>query len=550
MERNLLKNPGNSGDFGIMNLELSTSLNNQLAEHVIATMLENGIQECCLAAGSRNAPLAYALNQSSQIKTYYWSEERSAAFFALGRIKATKRPVAIVTTSGTAAAEVLPAAMSAHYLGLPLLMITADRPRHFRGSGAPQAAEQLGLFSHYAHFEQDVAAGEICHLAKWTCEGPAHLNVCLDEPKDAECQLIQCPPFILESRQMPVKPVLKEHLDAFACFIQKVRFPLVVVGAVDVAYKEALIAFLLKLGAPVYAEGLSHIREEGRLEHLRINRIDRIWQIAEQNGYPIDGILRLGEIPTARLWRDLENGKIDVCSISELPFSGLSGFGIIHTSLPQFFDQASQYLPSTNYSFQRWLAKDHSYCHSLHQLFQEEPLAEPSLIHALSTKLPLNAHIYLGNSLPVREWDLAAVRDNKNYGMQASRGVNGIDGQIATFLGLSIAEKSNWAILGDLTILYDMAAPWVLQQLDPDVHINLIVINNAGGQIFSRMYQNPCFINAHELQFESFAAFWKMHYEKWMQIPANILPNKSHRLIEIMPDAQATNRFWEKLGQL
>ncbi len=115
----------------------------QLVKQLLEEVIAQGVQELCLCPGARNAPLIYPLVHSSQVRIYYWPEERSAAFFALGRIKATGCPVAVVTTSGTAAAELLPATMEAFYTGLPLILITADRPRRFRGTGAPQSAEQV-----------------------------------------------------------------------------------------------------------------------------------------------------------------------------------------------------------------------------------------------------------------------------------------------------------------------------------------------------------------------------------------------------------------------
>src|ERR1700722_12018383 len=143
---------------------LSAPANTHLAKQVLEEIISQGVYEFCLCPGARNAPLIYPLVQSSQVRIYYWPEERSAAFFALGRIKATGRPVAVVTTSGTAAAEILPAAMEAYYTGLPLVLLTADRPRRFRGTGAPQAAEQVGLFSCYAHEMQDLAEEDECCL--------------------------------------------------------------------------------------------------------------------------------------------------------------------------------------------------------------------------------------------------------------------------------------------------------------------------------------------------------------------------------------------------
>src|SRR5438067_1651083 len=125
-------------------------MNSSLAVHTLEQAHSMGVSELCICPGARNAPWIQVLTANPGIfRCHYFFEERSAAFFALGRIRATSRPVAVLTTSGTAAGELLPAAMEAHYSGLPLVMMTADRPRSYRGTGAPQAAEQVGIFSHY-----------------------------------------------------------------------------------------------------------------------------------------------------------------------------------------------------------------------------------------------------------------------------------------------------------------------------------------------------------------------------------------------------------------
>jgi 2-succinyl-5-enolpyruvyl-6-hydroxy-3-cyclohexene-1-carboxylate synthase len=138
------------------------------ASRLIGEVRALGAREFCVCAGSRNAPLLVALGTS----VFSFVDERAAAFFALGRIKLHGAPVAVVTTSGTAAAELLPACVEAHYSGLPLILITADRPARFRGTGAPQSIEQVGLFGVYAETSID----------SWTRQRPLHINVEFDEP--------------------------------------------------------------------------------------------------------------------------------------------------------------------------------------------------------------------------------------------------------------------------------------------------------------------------------------------------------------------------------
>src|SRR5690242_10613859 len=123
-------------------------MNVRLARRVVEELYARGVREFCVCAGARNAPLVKVLGAASELKKYRFFEERSAAFFALGRAKILGAPVAVVTTSGTAAAELLPAAIEAYYSGVSLVLVTADRPPEYRGSAAPQAIEQMGLYSH------------------------------------------------------------------------------------------------------------------------------------------------------------------------------------------------------------------------------------------------------------------------------------------------------------------------------------------------------------------------------------------------------------------
>ncbi|NGX43080.1 MAG: 2-succinyl-5-enolpyruvyl-6-hydroxy-3-cyclohexene-1-carboxylate synthase [Chlamydiae bacterium] len=159
-------------------------MNSLLARHVLEEVGKTGVSEFCICPGGRNAPFVVALRFLTKVKQYHLFEERSAAFFALGRAKALDKPVAVLTTSGTAAAELLPATMEAYYSGVPLLLITADRPRRFRGSGAPQSADQVGLFGKYTIFSEDLAMTEICKIKQWDLSAPAHLNVCFEEGRE------------------------------------------------------------------------------------------------------------------------------------------------------------------------------------------------------------------------------------------------------------------------------------------------------------------------------------------------------------------------------
>jgi 2-succinyl-5-enolpyruvyl-6-hydroxy-3-cyclohexene-1-carboxylate synthase len=143
--------------------------NIERARRLIESVRDLGTSDFCACAGSRNSPLLAVLGDAH---VFSFVDERSAAFFALGRTKLHGKPAAVVTTSGTAVAELMPAVVEAYYSASPLILITADRPARFRGSGAPQAIEQKGIFGLYAALSLD----------RWPRNTPLHLNIEFDEP--------------------------------------------------------------------------------------------------------------------------------------------------------------------------------------------------------------------------------------------------------------------------------------------------------------------------------------------------------------------------------
>lgn len=500
-------------------------MNEKLAAKILCELLAIGVQEFCVCPGGRNAPFCFVLRQNEHLNTYYWHEERSAAFFALGRSRAFKAPVAVIVTSGTAAGELLPAAMEAYYSGVPLVLITADRPRHYRGSGAPQTAEQMNLFGQYALYSVDLSADEPFSLRDWTKQGACHINVCFEEPKSTDERYALPKPSKFAHEQTSFS---REN---FEVFLSKVHQPLVVLSTLSEAAKEHVTAFLRDLNAPIYIEGISHLREAPGLQHLRVYNPDPKMY---------DSIIRIGAVPTHRMWRDLEELKLPVFSITEMPFKGLSYGEMEVASCSAFFQS---YRPGKQFeNIER--ESDKQFAQELMALLHEEPLSEPSLTYELSKLIPHDSHIYLGNSMPIRNWDVAATNEDKNFTVTATRGLNGIDGQLSCYLGLAQPKRENWAILGDLTTLYDLTAPWIVPQIEAE-QIKIVVLNNYGGRIFARKFKEIEMQNIHNIQFEHFAKMWSFYYERWEQVPEKLhLPSLA--MIELVSNYEATERFWKR----
>ncbi|MEX1013197.1 MAG: thiamine pyrophosphate-binding protein [Waddliaceae bacterium] len=472
--------------------------NSLLAKELVDAWEQIGVKECVFCSGARSYPLLVELKKRNHIQLFTFPEERSAAFFALGRSRLKKEPVCIITTSGTAAGELLPACMEAYYSGDPLLLVTSDRPRRYRGSGAPQSAEQVGLFQKYVEFELDISAGESCSLNSWSQTFPAHQNVCFEDPLRNE------------SKGVHSKSLFSS--------------PLVIVSRLSLKQREPVINYLRALGAPCYLEATSGLREEPSLAHLRVYQEEKILENSSENDYPIDGILRIGGVPTLSFWREL---SLPVRSYSELPFKGLE-HGEMLSELPSL---------SLTISPEKWLkAEDKARSH-LNELLDKYPQSEPAFIRALSQFIPSNSFIYLGNSQPIRHWDLAATYEISHPDVAASRGLNGIDGQISTFLGMCRSNTPNIAIIGDLTALYDLAAFWAMPQME-NRDITVVVINNGGGGIFSRVFAEKELQNCHRLRYSSIAEFWGLSHSHQLE--------SGKQLIELLPDLQQTEAFWDQ----
>ncbi len=511
------------------------TLNLQRAAAWLRALAAAGVAEICACSGARSAPILSLLEKCHGFLVHRFFEERSAAFFALGRIRAARRPVAVVTTSGTAAAELLPAAVEAYYEGRPLLLVTADRPSRFRGTGAPQCIEQAGLFGLYAPTLADDEGGAPSTLEDWDLRGPAHLNLRFDEPLlPPEIPSLQIEPAPV-SLPSPPEPDPREVEEALAALER----PLVILGALEKEDRPAVREFLLTLGAPVYAESESGLREDPALEGLLLRGGE-----AFAAGVERKGVLRIGSVPTLRAWRDLErrDPAEPVVSLSPLPFSGLSRSTLFQCAPGKTLSRIRPRRVDPAFTAAT-LEKDRAAAAALEKLLAAHPFSEPALVRRLSLLAPEGARVYLGNSLPIREWNLAAAREDRGLSVLSSRGANGIDGQVSTFLGLARPDRENWALLGDLTVLYDLAAPWILRELS-GIRTRIVVMNNRGGRIFGRILKSPFFQDEHDIGFSDWAGMWGLAYYAWDGGPWRP-PAGEHLLVEVLPDLEASARFWK-----
>ncbi len=514
------------------------NLNQALALEVIETLQAAGVRTVCLCPGGRNAPLVEALDPAGQaaMEVLDFYDERGAAFFALGRARRDGLPVAVITTSGTAAAELLPAMVEAYYQGAPLVAVTADRPQSFRGTGAPQTIEQAGLFGTYARQAVDLdRAG-----TRWRidpCCWPVHVNVSFEEPLldgwEVAAWAVPAPP------TPPAAPSLSfEAAAAGLGAAGSIRRPLVILGGLwNAGDREAAEAFCVRMRLPTLAEPSSHLRR--RLDGLLLKGRETSAALGLKRGW-FDGVVRIGDVPSFRLWRDLERRKdLPVVSISRQPWRGLT-HGVhlqVARGAPLPLEALAEKLAAAGPEHPELGAADVRVGLAIEKLLKRFPQSEPALVRQLSETIPAGSFVYLGNSLPIREWNQFASNREFRYG--ENRGANGIDGQISTFLGWAGPARENWAIVGDLTALYDLGAPWVVRHVQAPLRI--VVVNNGGGRIFRRLFRNPRFQQEHTIGFDQWARMWDMAYAT----DAGLVPERDPVIVELRPDTAETDRFWE-----
>jgi 2-succinyl-5-enolpyruvyl-6-hydroxy-3-cyclohexene-1-carboxylate synthase len=442
-------------------------MNNEIVDELLRRIGQYGVQEIIVSPGSYNSPIFAAAEKLDKFKLTYHFDERGAAFLALGKIKADKKPVAVCVTSGTAVAECLPAVIEAKYTGLPLIIISGDRPKRFVGSGAPQVIEQIDVLTPFVNAVYDIEeVRQFSQLGTYDAHLPCHFNVRFEEPLFGSS----------EPRSSNPEITILNSGSELRCR------PLIILSELDHDQREEVLHFVKKIKAPVIAEPLSGLRESTELSSQLLHSSESCLDQLE-----FDQVIRIGGVPVTKLWRDLERKdrykNLSILCYSDLPYSGLARESVVLpiSELRHFSTETA--IPA-EYLISAKKIDQGLYVEFLRRR-EESPRSELSLIHHLSQQIPANSVVYLGNSLPIREWGAAAIFEDRRFDYHANRGANGIDGQIATFVGLIDEKREAWGILGDLTFLYDISSLALLAQTRGK--FRLVVMNNRGGQIFSSL---------------------------------------------------------------
>jgi len=530
---------------------------------LVQTLAGLGLRYGIICPGSRSAPLAVAFSQCSAIEAIPILDERSAAFFALGLAKRIHQPVALVCTSGTAGANTYGAVIEAAQSGVPLLVLTADRPPELRECHAGQTIDQLKLFGQFPRWQAELALpdeswepGGVSPLAYlrqtliqaweralYPLPGPVHLNCPFREPLAPRpdpkvIPLAQSPAlqhFVTHSQQVlhhwrRANTGLQSAIATrkWTLDIAPSDTLLLLVGPLQPADPHHLIQFIAHLAetfhCPILTDALNPLRNADILRPYVISTYDFILRNGERaQTLEPQVILQVGELPTSKTLREW----LQKCSVLRYIITAghpenldpLHG-QVIHLrgSLEAYpphsplswgqVDPAETIVPSQpphphrQHYLQTWKTFDQQYQTQLHQIFTTlEEIREPKVAWLLAQTLPSDTLFFVANSTPIRdlEWFWQPPAARPLQPF-FNRGANGIDGTLSTALGLVHgSDRPGVLLTGDLSLLHDTNG--FLQRSSFRGSLTIVLINNQGGGIFELL---P--IADFEPPFESFFA--------------------------------------------
>ena len=491
-------------------------------------LARSGVKHVCISPGSRSTPLALMIADEPRLKSWIHLDERSGAFFALGMARALNEPVALLCTSGTAAANFYPAIVEAKIAAVPLIVLTADRPPELRDVGAGQTIDQNQLYGSHVKWFVEVAlpdaspsmlrysrtlASRATATAQSNPAGPVHLNFPFREPlvptpvsPDGDVAAGDlaawkgraggAPWVAVSGGSMNIDQTAVSRL---ASQLRSAKRPMIVCGPQpDIRLGEPLGEIAKSIGAPLLADPLSQLRWGSHDRSTLIDRYDAIVRHprAVESLAP-DFILRIGAIPTSKAlfqWIEKQSdASLVVVDPVRWPDPSLRAHEMLQADPRALCENLFPCLSSGS-SNSDWLNRWESandiagsalvgYCGSLGEPFEGAILAE------IVASLPEKAALFASSSMPVRDLDTFGEGDARIIRVMANRGANGIDGVISTALGAAAAANSGPMVLaiGDIAFYHDMNG--LLAAKAHGIDATIVVINNDGGGIFSFLPQ-------------------------------------------------------------
>ncbi len=483
----------------------------------VSELVKAGVEDVVISPGSRSTPIAMVMAEHQELRIHIHVDERSAAFFALGIAKASQKPTVLLCTSGTAAANYFPAITEAKISRVPLVVITADRPHELRDVGAPQTIDQIHLYGHHVKWFVEMAPPEhsedmirytrtVCARAVATAAlmpaGPVHLNFPLREPLIPALEDDQL--FTQGERtagyvniNQPTITLKEDEFNHYAGLLQSAQKGIIICGQIeDAAFSDAVTVLADKLQFPIVADPLSQLRSGEHSEEWIIDAYDAFLRFDEiKEKLKPDLIIRFGAMPVSKAlsfflkenrsalqivvdggvgWRDPSMLSTDMVYCQETLFC-LETAGRITTRGSSPYAGAWKQLNA--------VAKQ-----ALAKINETKELSEGKLFYQLADLLPVEATLFVGNSMPIRDLDSFFHYNQKRIKVMGNRGANGIDGTISTALGASVISQPMYLVVGDLTFFHDLNG--LIAAKMQQLNITILLINNNGGGIFSFLPQS------------------------------------------------------------
>jgi 2-succinyl-5-enolpyruvyl-6-hydroxy-3-cyclohexene-1-carboxylate synthase len=511
-------------------------------------LVRGGVTQFVVCPGSRSTPLALAVARHPQARVWVHMDERSAGFFALGLAKRSGAPVALLCTSGTAAANFLPAVAEADLSRVPLIVLTADRPHELRDNGAPQTIDQVRLFGQAVRWFSDLPTPEGApNLLRYaravaaravassigSAAGPVHLNLPFREPLVPDAALLAelfagaTPPL----RVAPALPTLPDAaLDQLAARLRRTGRGLILCGPeCPPGLAPAVARLAARLGFPILADPLSGVRCGPHDRRLVLSAYDAF--LRDEGfaaGHAPDLVLRFGAMPTAKPvlqllqrhqaartilvdggagWREPTSLAAEHLRCDEL--------WLCEALLARLDDGA----PLDAAWGRAWLTAEGAAREAIAAaLTGRETISEPGVFAELAGLLPAGATLFVGNSMPVRDCDTFFPASERPVTIIGNRGANGIDGLVSTALGAVAAGARPLVMaLGDLSLYHD--ANGLLAAKLHGLSATIVLVNNDGGGIFSFLPQaserdqfERLFGTPHGLDFRPLAELYGARY--------------------------------------
>ena len=501
---------------------------NEYIAALVDEFYQLGVRHAVFSPGSRSTTMAMLFKEHEGFETYMNIDERSASFMALGIAKAHKEPTVLVCTSGSAVAHYLPAVLEAQYTGVPLIVLSADRPHTLLHVGAPQTVDQHKIFGTAVNYFEELAVPQESHYYTYprqvarksymkamdTKKGPVHINVPLFEPLVPELSRNH-----FEAGRSSFKVVKPNYGSVFDCrhendlthinnavdiahgndgtneindlFKRYERILILAGPQIDIDEAETIRSFGAALQAPILADPLSNVRGCGTSKVV-ISTYDAL--LAGQalwHELKPDCVIQFGQIVVSKRvqqmiasWTDVEYIEVNPTMDSMNP----TGKTTMHV---QASIDVFTHLYGKNNSYDTylkiWQRLDQEGKKQLSLAIDEPHCFEGRTIRELQEHIPEDGQIFVANSMTIRDFDYFWFSGESKAVLYGNRGVNGIDGTISTALGLAVNGRPTYLVTGDLSLFHDLNGLAVAKT--HNLNLTIILHNNDGGGIFEYLPQ-------------------------------------------------------------